>query len=464
MCRRITIVTADRSSRREALLWPAVLTTGALFFALGNVLAKAVYGNGVTQVSLFVVRGIAVYLLNAALEAWRAGVATAWRVATLRVGSRRIVGLCILRSAAGFLGISLLNVAYQLITLADAFALTLCVLTLATVVAARLCIGGSERLTLRSLAGGLTAVVGMVLITQPEALFGSSMPPGAAGIVLSVAAGLAFTAFTILSRVLGRAARGGGAGAASPAMLVSYYMVVIEVGTLCIALLHAMVGEPGRENGALVTVPSHLGASSYGGLRPPYAAPPPPSPPPAPATWSWAKLEAPSGAWNWFLISLYCLAILVGQLCLAAGYAKIAAGRAAIIALTEIGFSWLLDVTILREPTNLLAASGTLIVFLGCSIAATGQAASTNRSQPPPDDAERATKGAPTQPLAHQNAQSQEVDLADWVEGSVAAVAQADSTKEPSAAPADSELTRVAQASAAPPVAATAPPSSIAEQ
>ena len=53
----------------------------------------------------------------------------------------------------------------------------------------------------------------------------------------------------------------------------------------------------------------------------------------------------------------------------------LAAGRAAVIALSEIGFAWLLDVTVLREPTNALAAAGTLTVFLGGALAATGAAA-----------------------------------------------------------------------------------------
>ena len=35
-------------------------------------------------------------------------------------------------------------------------------------------------------------------------------------------------------------------------------------------------------------------------------------------------------------------------------------------------FSWALDVGVLREPTNVAAALGTLTVFVGCALAATG--------------------------------------------------------------------------------------------
>ena len=46
-------------------LWtgPAALLFGSFLFAGANVLAKVVYWRGVSQVSLFIMRGLAVYVL-----------------------------------------------------------------------------------------------------------------------------------------------------------------------------------------------------------------------------------------------------------------------------------------------------------------------------------------------------------------------------------------------------------------
>ena len=358
--------------RHAQLVGCVSLLVGASLFASANVLAKAIYGRGASLVSLFLVRGVAVYLLNVALEAFRAGRAAAVRVATLRVGSRRVACLCCLRSVAGFMGITLLNISFQRMVLADSFALTLGVLTLTTVVYARCCLGRSERISPRMLVGGVVGILGMMLVTQPPALFGGASP-SLAGVLLAIGAGSLFGLFGVLSRVLGRA-RTGACVAASPATLVAWYMVVIEIGSLLVALLARAA----------------LGPTS-----------PPDAPESADTAWAWARLSLPAGdALLFLLIFLYCVAILTAQLCLAAGYGRLPAGQAAVLSLTEVGFAWLLDVCILREATNALATLGTLVVFVGCALASSSSPAPT---------------ASPATPLAA--AAPREVDASDWIEG-----------------------------------------------
>ena len=334
----------------DVVVGPATLLLGALFFASANIAAKAVYWRGVSQLSLFLIRGLVVYTLNIGVEAVRNGGTSAARVALLRAGGGRVFRLCWFRSLAGFTGITLLNVAFQLMVLADAFALMLGVMTLATVLLARACMGGSERLSAGAFIGGILATIGLVLVTQPEALFGAAAtlessqveagPSGVAsrlaGIACAVGSGLTMSGFNVLTRVLGRSGSGGG-GSASPSMLLSFYMVTVGCLSGVLALLAAIY-------------------RGWAHLEP----------------WPWMRLLWPTNGAAWAMVIAYCISILVGQLLLAVGYARLAAGRASILALTEIGFSWALDVGVLREPTNVAAALGTLTVFVGCALAATG--------------------------------------------------------------------------------------------
>ena len=51
-----------------------------------------------------------------------------------------------------------------------------------------------------------------------------------------------------------------------------------------------------------------------------------------------------------------------------AGFARLAAGRAAILIVSELAFAWCLDVALLREPTTPLASAGTAAVLCGCTL------------------------------------------------------------------------------------------------
>ena len=276
-----------------------VMLTGAFLFAGSNVVAKAIYSGGMSQTALFIVRGIVVYAMNGALEGLRYGSASAQRVLALRVGNSRLAIFALLRSFAGFAGISLLNISFQMMHLADAFALTLGVMTLSTVLLARVCIGGAERLSARALFGGILAMVGIVCVTQPEAVFGDGRPPKPSGVAIAISAGGMLSIFNVLTRVLGKA----GASALSPSMLLSYYMVVVGGGSLVVALVVAAAGPR-----------AHVPA--------------------------WATFELPARSNVWALVLLYCLGILSGQLLLAKGYSLLPAGFASILGLTELCFSW----------------------------------------------------------------------------------------------------------------------------
>lgn len=180
-------------ARRDGVF---ALLIGSFLFAGCNVLAKWIYGHGASQTALFCVRGVIVYFMNAALEGIRLGKASARRVLLLQVGSRRIAGLAVLRSTAGFVGISFLNMSFQVIHLADAFALTLGINTLLTVALARYCLGGSEHLSARALGGGTIGIAGIIFVTQPDGLFGGH-PPDPAGVALAIASGCSLSLFSV---------------------------------------------------------------------------------------------------------------------------------------------------------------------------------------------------------------------------------------------------------------------------
>ena len=372
----------------------STLLIGAFLFASANCLASALYSRGVSETMLFIIRGVVVYAMNVAQEATRSGRAAAWRVAALSVGSKRLVALCWLRSSLGFVAITLLNFSFQNMNLADAFATVLGVMTILTIALAQLCLDGTERLSWHALCGGCIGIAGIILVTQPEAIFGGATPPSLTGVLTAIGSGCLFSGFNLLSRILGKVNGDGTARVAvSPSMLLSFYMVTVEAGALMIA-----------------------GLSMLGGWALP-----------------WTRLAFPFGLIVCVLAALYCACILTGQLCLASAYGRLPAGKAAIVGLSEIGFSWALDVFILQEPTNALACAGTATVFFGCALASGGQL-----SAPSPRVTELSKAPAPMLSTSHlspaeqqlrDRAEQQEqrltvaggtgdVDIADWVEGS----------------------------------------------
>ena len=399
--------TAPPNMKLAAVGPVGVLCVGAFLFSTANVLAKIIYSGGTSQTALFVIRAIAVYPLNIFLEAFRNGWASARRVAALRAGPAS--RLCALRGLCGWVGISLLNLGFMLMHIADAFALVLGVMSVGTVVGARICVGGNEKLTMRALAGNAFALVGLVLVTQPEMLFGQSGAPPLAGVLLCIGSGVMLAAFNILSRVLGRA-RGDAAssGDASPAMLLSYYLVVIGMCSGAMALLAPAILGPLQPSPAPFTSMSNLTNRNATATNATTSAALPRNE--ASGPWEWTRFTPPVDTGAWALTACYCVCILVGQIFLAVGYGRLPAGRAAVIALTEIAYTWLLDVSVLREPTNALAACGTFVVFVGCALAATG-----TTKAPAMSEGRGTTARADNRSLAQADA-ANTFDESDWVE------------------------------------------------
>ncbi len=335
----------------------ALVLCGAFLFASANAIAKALYDRDLNLVTLFVLRGAIIYCLNGAAVALHSGGAAARRVLTLRAGSRRLARLALTRSVIGLLAIAMLNLSYQIITLADAFALSLATMTTLTLALAPLAIGGSAEMASRgSLCGAAFALAGIVFVTQPSAIFGST-PPSATGVALGIGAGASFACFNLLTRLLGRAApptaeRSTSDTAAvdnadrhphahaplSPSLLLSYYMAVISLGALGVAVA------------AAIGTAAHIDV-------------------PRQATFALHPLDELGAFTGWTLVILYCAAIMGSQLAFAAGIGRIPAGRASILSLTELSFSWALDVFVLREPTDALSIAGILAIFVGGAVA-----------------------------------------------------------------------------------------------
>ena len=64
---------------------------------------------------------------------------------------------------------------HYFLSFSDTFAIFLGVLPCGTVGLARLLLGSSEQLGWREMGGGVATLIGIVLITQPSALFGGTL-------------------------------------------------------------------------------------------------------------------------------------------------------------------------------------------------------------------------------------------------------------------------------------------------
>ena len=321
---------SDSSSHGKAR-GPLLVTLAACIFAGANAAATAIYRRGGTITTTFLLRCMVVYIFNALLVAWRNGGRAAKNVMLLRTGQRRSSQMAAARGAIGaFLGV-LLNLSLVLLTFADAFTIFKGVDTLGTIALSRVVLGRAERLQPMELCCAGLTFWGITLIAQPSTLFASAaaasgVQVSAAGLSVALAAGTASAGFNLLTRVLSRA-DGPHAPHLPPPMLLSFFMVVVFVAVLLLAA---------------------VGAASGLAERPEF---------------SWMQLRWPMAVTDWLLLGLYCAGILIGQLTMAAGYATTRAGLAAFLALTELAFSYLLGVSVLSEPTNLLASLGTAVVF-----------------------------------------------------------------------------------------------------
>lgn len=309
---------------------PLLVTTAAFIFAGANAAATAIYRRGGTVATTFMIRCAVVYLWNATLVALREGRTAAMRCLLLRTGRRQSSLAATGRGLNGAIMGVLLNLSFVLLTFADGFTIFKGVDTVATVLLSRRVLGDGESLSLRELSAGALTLSGLILIAQPPFLFGggASSALSVGGILIAAAAGVGSAGFNVFTRALSR--RGGPHdGYLPPAMLLSYFMVVVFIYVLLIALLSHAIGL----------------ADTKG--------------------WEWTRLKAPAHPTDWLLLGLYCLGILSGQLMMAAGYATTRAGIGAFLALTELAFAFVLGVTALGEPTNVLAGVGTAITLLG---------------------------------------------------------------------------------------------------
>ena len=86
--------------------------------------------------------------------------------------------------------------------------------------------------------------------------------------------------------------------------------------------------------------------------------------------WRWGAFTWPSHGTDWMLILVHCACTLLAHLATAAGYRDTRAGMVAFLQLTEVPWVYVLDVSVLGEPTSALATIGCAVVFLGALVAA----------------------------------------------------------------------------------------------
>ena len=244
---------------------PALVLAGAWSFAGANAVAKSLYERGLPEITLFLIRSVVVYLMNATVLLLRRQPRLFRAAMLLTVGSRHMFLLLILRSCLGFSAVLLLNVTmHYFLTFADTFAIFLGVITCGTVLGARILLGSGEQLGWRETGGGAVTLLGIVLITQPAVMFGGAQVQ-AVGVFTACLGGALCSGFNLCSRVL---VRSDGNYQLSPSLLLSYYMVTIGFLSLVIAFGAALVCGDGRPTWTRLSFPSRavdslLGTSGF---------------------------------------------------------------------------------------------------------------------------------------------------------------------------------------------------------
>ena len=336
-------------------LGAARVATGAALFAVTNAAATQLFRrNGASVVSLYVIRTPILFVTNAVVVLLQQGRTPAVDVLLLRTGSSVATQLALARSVIKTIAQILVSIAFVFLTYADAFCVFKGVATLGTVLVARCVLGSGEALSAAELACGVLTLAGILMVSQPPALFGSVLPPpppppppvdatgGAldlaasswapnhvvAGLLLAALSGTLQSASSVLMRVL---SQDGGPRAqhASPAMLFSFLTLVYCLGF-----------------GGLHVASRGLGLSDAPG-------------------WTWGAFLWPAEPMDWLLIGLNCACTLTAHLLTAAGYGTTRAGMVAFLSLTELPWVYVIDVLVMREPTSTLAALGCVVVFAG---------------------------------------------------------------------------------------------------
>lgn len=306
---------------------PILVATGAALFACTNAATTAFYRRGGTVVTVYLIRCVVVYIANGITSAIYDGKDTALRVVLLQSGQQRSSFFAYVRGLLGSAQSLGLNVALVFVTFADAFTIFKGVDSFSTVLMARALLDSGERLSCRELACGGLTLAGVVLIAQPPLLFGASAVH-VNGLALAIAgfAGSLSAGFSVVTRVLSKT---GSAHAAhlSPAMLLSHKLVVMFAWFAAVGLLGHFSGLAERDG------------------------------------FGWMRFRVPAQFEDWCILALHCALTLGAQLALAAGYATTRAGIGGFLQLTELAWVYLIDVTLLAEPTNLFATLGTALVF-----------------------------------------------------------------------------------------------------
>ena len=320
---------------------PTLVVLAALIFAGANACATAIYRRGGTIATTFLIRCAVVYVFNGLLVAKREGGTAAKDVLLLRTGCRRSSFMAAARGGTGsFLGVCL-NLSFVLLTFADSFSIFKGTDTVGTIMVSRVLLGSGEKLQLRELGCSALTLVGIVLVAQPPLLFGGggdgTARVSAVGVLVAVTAGVASGLFNVFTRALTRAG-GPHDGVLTPALLLSYFMVATWLNVLLVAII------------------AHV--SGLDEL----------------ASFDWTRLRAPANVVDVLLLLVYCAGILSGQLLMAAGYKTTRAGIAAVLALTELAFSYLLGATALGEPPSVCGTLGTAVIFGSvCTLALLGR-------------------------------------------------------------------------------------------
>ena len=324
------------------LVGNALVLYAALCFAGVHAIAKALYKDGLSVVTLLIMRGVIVFLLNAVVALAFDGPSTAFDVVMLRrIQSRRTFWLAVLRGFVGAAGLLFLHLSLRWLSLADSFTLFLGIGMVATIVISRCIFGAAEQLGLLELVCVSAIFGGILLVAQPPILFssaGAAPRVSALGLlVTALAAVLDNGIFNVLTRVLAMrpdtsAAKGTAAtaappsSAASPAALISIHMAVFTLFFLGITLAASRLGLAVQHE------------------------------------WRWLRWTPPTSN-EWLLIASFGSISLTSQLANVAGYARTRAGVAVALSMSELIFAKMLDVVVLNETTNALAGIGTAIVF-----------------------------------------------------------------------------------------------------
>lgn len=340
---------------RSDVFGPFLVLLSALLYAIGNVFAKTLYNHQMSQVTVFLYRAVLTFFVNAGLaqaasdpKTRSSACSPAIEVLTLATPSRRTSALALVRGCAAFAQVLLLNLAFDLtVSVADAFAVKEALGTLLTVVTARLLLGSDERLSAHEIAGVFAVLCGLLLIAQPPAFFSfmktveapsTATLPRWSGFAMLIVAACMQTVQNLLTRMLSKA---GGASTVSPAILLSYYMFALGVCSAVAAAVYA-AGTPSDVSGA------------------------------ADASRHWAQLTPPRSSADVLLLLGVVLAGTFGQLANAAGARTTTASKVALLAINELAFAYICSVTVLNEPTSVLSAVGTAVIFLGSALVAAG--------------------------------------------------------------------------------------------